>query len=848
MKRQFAFILSLLISQFSFGQVSFTASSEKVVQAGETFRLVYTINANVSGFEAPPIQHFDVLSGPNRSTSQSFEYINGKSTQSINNSFTYYLRARKEGTFNIPPAKAVVDGKEYKSNPIDVKVIKGEVPPEANTDNPESDPEDLFMRVIINKSNLYEGEALTATVKLYSRVDLLRIDDLNFPKYPGFFIKTIYTPDRINLERETYNGKIYNTAILRRDLLFPQKSGKLTIGKADIDLIVRQVTGKTRNFFGQIVNRYENIQRSVSSVPINIRVKPLPDGMPDDFSGIVGSNFSLKTEIDKKALKTDESSKLKITLSGEGNLHMFNELSPLIPPEIESFPETKDKVQFGVGGAAGSKEFTYLLIPRSPGKYLIPAVNFSYFDTQSKRYRTISTEEIILDVEKGENYDSDNAGRNNPETAEQITNDIRYIKQSSSDFKKPNEQFAGSRLYYGSFLMVLLLFFIIIIWKRKMIRERANMAEYKNRRAAKISRKQLRTTHKLLKENKLDDFYKEIINALWAYTGNKFKVPQSELTKDRISRELKNKGVSEAVASDLINVLNEAEYAQYGGSAQTGNAKKIYKDAAETIQKLENAKTKTGTNKSYIFFSVLLLGALTVNAENFPADSLFNAANQEYANNKFREAEQLYLKITEAGYASPELYYNLGNTCYRRQKYTEAIYYYEKAALHKPSDKDIRHNLDFARLSMHKRIQDSPEMFFKRLYKSVINCCPANQWAHISLLAFAAALGMTMLYLFSQTRRIRILGFTFAALFFVVSIFSFTFSESRKQTETGESFAVIFTEAAPLRSSPDETATILIRISAGHKVEIQEYSGDWAEVKLGNGQVGWLPKDAIKVL
>lgn len=252
--------------------------------------------------------------------------------------------------------------------------------------------------------------------------------------------------------------------------------------------------------------------------------------------------------------------------------------------------------------------------------------------------------------------------------------------------------------------------------------------------------------------------------------------------------------------------------------------------------------------KTKLLLIFLVLFTAGLRAEKPDVYELFKEANALYAESNFFEAEQNYRQILETGYSAPELYYNLANACYRQQKFTDAIYYYEKAALLKPRDKDIRHNLEFAKLSIHKQIKETPDLFFIRIYKNMVNSCSADCWAKISLIAFVITLTLVLLYLFTRVRRQKIISFSFAALFLTGSLVSFIFSNKRLKLETGDSQAIVYTEAVPLRSSPNETATILIRISAGHKVEIQDYSGDWAEVELGNGQVGWLPKDAFKVL
>jgi tetratricopeptide (TPR) repeat protein len=252
--------------------------------------------------------------------------------------------------------------------------------------------------------------------------------------------------------------------------------------------------------------------------------------------------------------------------------------------------------------------------------------------------------------------------------------------------------------------------------------------------------------------------------------------------------------------------------------------------------------------KTKFLLILLLLSAVQIKAEDPNIYTLFNEANSLYAESNFFEAEQTYREILDAGYIAPELYYNLANACFRQQKYTDAIYYYEKAALLKPRDKDIQHNLEFAKLSIHKRIVETPDLFFVRIYKNIVNSCSSDCWSKISLSSFIIGLILILFYLFSRIRSQKIISFTFAAVFFAASIVSFIFSNNRLNLEIGNSQAIVYTEAVPLRSSPNETATILMRISAGHKIEILEYSGNWAEAELENGQVGWLPEDAFKIL
>ena len=302
---------------------------------------------------------------------------------------------------------------------------------------------------------------------------------------------------------------------------------------------------------------------------------------------MVGKNFSIKTTIEKTELETDEGTNLRISISGTGNINLLNEIDMNIPNDIESFPEVSESIKYTSAGATGTKNFDYLLVPEAPGKFRIPPISIVYFDTQSKTYRTIKSDEIILDVKKSKDYVEKNYNTHNSKVAEQIDNDIRFLKRNNINLTKEKKQFAGSNIHYSLYALILFIFAAILILKRQQIKDRANVSEYKNRKAGKISRKQLKTAKILLQQDNKSDFYKEISKALWSYTTNKFRIEASSLTKDKISERLSKQNVNKTLISELLNILNQAEYAQYGGSANSEGAEKLYSRTAQIIKDLE---------------------------------------------------------------------------------------------------------------------------------------------------------------------------------------------------------------------------------------------------------------------
>jgi len=590
-------ILSLLSTQV-IGQVTFKASANKVVEAGENFRLNFTVNAKGTNFKPPSLAGFRVLAGPSTSTSSSFQFINGKSSQTISNTFSYIIQSVKQGKYTIQEAQITVNGKIYKSNPIAIEVVKGSAQNTENltktdgTANNETNTskDDIFVRNNLSKTTVYLGEQIISTMKVYDRLGLLNaLNDYKFPSFTGFWSQDIKTPTNISLQRENVNGKIYRTGIIRQLILFPQQSGTLKIEPFELGCIVKVKAGKRRNFFGELVDTYTNVQKNLKSSVRTIKVLPLPANKPKSFSGAVGNDFQMQVDIDRNEIANNESLTLKVKISGTGNLKLIDKININFPGTFEVYdPKIINNINNTASGAKGNKTFEYLLIPREPGDYTIPAIKFSYFDVKSKSYKTLSGKDISIHVDKSnEMLVSNNNISISKEDIKTLGTDIRFIKQNSFELQPIDKTFFGTWKFYIFYLLSFIAFILIVFISRHKIKQNANVALMKNKKANKISKKRLKIASTYMKQNNQAKFYDEVIHALWGYLSDKLNITVSELSRNTVKETLGNHQVNEQIINDFIEVIDGCEYAKYAPSAEGILIEQDYKKARELINNFE---------------------------------------------------------------------------------------------------------------------------------------------------------------------------------------------------------------------------------------------------------------------
>lgn len=585
-------------------KVRFVAEAADVVVSGDQVRLVFTVNSqDIKDFRAPSIKGFDVLMGPSRSQQSSIQIINGKRTSNSSTAFTYILLAGSPGTYTIPAASVEVNGEKVFSNAISIKVL----PQDQTSGNSGNNgggsasssrsqaagsrisANDLFITATASKTTVHEQEAILLTYKVYTVVNLRQLYG-KMPDLKGFHTQEVELPQQKTFTLEHYKGRNYNTTVWSQYVLFPQQTGKLEIPSITFDGVVAQQT-VSDDPFDAFFNGggYVEVKKKITTPKVVINVQPLP-AKPAGFSGAVGE-FKLASSINATDVKTNDAVTIKLTLSGTGNMKLIGTPEVKFPQDFEIYdPKVTDDYKLTNSGLTGTKTFEYLAIPRHAGNFTIPAVEFTYFDLKSNSYKTLKTEAYNLKVAKGQgNADQVISDFTNKESVKMLGKDIRFIKLGDSSLRPKGDFFFGTVGYYLCYLIPLLLFVVFAVIYRQKVLENANVAKVKTKKANKVATRRMKLAGKLLAENKKNEFYDEVLKALWGYISDKLSIPVSQLSKDNIEAELTNYGVQEALIAEFIGVLNECEYARYAPGNENEAMDKVYSASVEVISKMENS-------------------------------------------------------------------------------------------------------------------------------------------------------------------------------------------------------------------------------------------------------------------
>ena len=593
--------------------VSFTAQAPKQVILGRPFQLSYTVNQRAKDLRAPEFVDFDLLAGPYSSTSSSTSYINGKRTSSYQQTYTYTLMARREGEFTISPATITVDGDRYQSNGVRITVLPEDKQPAngGQSGAPSSSPKgessashgegqgeasNIFVRTIVSKTKVSEQEAISVAYKLYfAGVDVAQLtNNTKLPEFTGF-LKQDIEQGEIQTELEHYNGRNYQTAVLYRTLLYPQHAGDITIEPASFEAVLRvQTRAQVRSIFDDFFGSYTNVTKTLAAPGATIHVSALPAGKPSGFSGGVGQ-YTMTGSISATQLQANEAVTIKLDIKGNGNMKLIKTPAIDWPEGFEPYdPKVTNNFKTTASGMSGTKSIEYLAIPRAGGDYTIPAITFSYFDTDERAYRTLSTEDYTIHVERGAGESESAASMQNyvaKEDIKQLNTDIRYIYTGPLQEAKAPLAPVGERGWgIGAlYLIPALLALIALVLLRKQIRENADITRVRYKKANKVAQRRLKTPKKLLAENDGIHFYEEIEKALLTYLSDRLSIPTADLSKETISGILSGKKVPEELVKHVNDVISTAEFARYAPSA-AGSMQEMYDMADQLIDQLENCK------------------------------------------------------------------------------------------------------------------------------------------------------------------------------------------------------------------------------------------------------------------
>ncbi|PIE84443.1 MAG: hypothetical protein CSA07_01655 [Bacteroidia bacterium] len=571
------------------------------VPAGQPFQLRFVVDADVDKFNPPDFGNFEVLGGPSTGRSYSMSMVNGHMENSVQVSYTYYLLAREPGRYRVGVASVMVDGRRIEtSGPVEVEVLAaGNMgapgggpsarPGAATAARPSSGGEakNLLLRLQLSKSKVYVGEPLMATLKIYSRVQILGFDEMKFPTFNGFLSKVLPAPEQIALVSEAYQGREYNAGKLREYVLFPQKPGEQTIDEsvAEPRYIVRR---QSRSIFDVAFGGgYDEATMVIKAPKQTVRVLPLPKGAPSGFGGAVG-RFTVNSAVSQDSLMTNDALSYTVTLSGSGNMQLIPAPEIAFPSTVESFPpKVVEKYGLKGGTQSGSISYEYVLIPRAPGELKIPAYNFSYFDPQKEQYVTVSTPSYSLHVEAAPSADQSTAsvGVRSKEEVKQLGRDIRHIHAGGATLGVLGERMVGSVGYWLWFFLLVLLFAVLWIALLRRERLRADVASVKGRRAHRVSHKRLRVAKSYLDAGDAR-YHEELIRALHGYLTDKLGLDKASLSADSIREQLLGRGVDAALVDGLLGLIADCEYARYSPDQSSEGRGELYERAVRSLDEL----------------------------------------------------------------------------------------------------------------------------------------------------------------------------------------------------------------------------------------------------------------------
>lgn len=877
MKRLFSVAAFLLIAIFQMSaQNVIRVEAPDVVAVNEQFNVTFIIEGekSPSDFHWSEGDDFQLVWGPQKGSSSSIQIINGKRSSSHQTTFTYILIPKSTGTFQLPVATAMLSGDKIASSSVSIQVVSdGATASQSSgqggngakssgggqtSSTGDISSGDLFLRLSLSRSEVVIGEPITATLKIYQRVNVVGFENAKLPTFNGFWSQETFAPTNIEFKRESLDDKIYNTALLRTYVLIPQQSGTITIEPAELVCLVnvRAAQSASSSLFDRFFqDEYQTIRKRVTTPAVKVKVNPLPAGQPASFGGGVG-NFGISARLTTDNLKTHDAASLIITVSGRGNVALLEEPKVNFPPDFEVYDtKTTENTDKSNGGTSGSKSFEYPFIPRSHGDFTIDPVEYSYYDVNAGKYVTLRTEPLHVKVAKGKGGDSAPVATVNSgverKDVKSLADDIRFIFTGKPGLSGSGSFFVGSAFFWILLALMVLGATAVYLAFRKVAAMRADVAGTKNRRATKMAQKRLKLAGEYLDKSLYTAFYEELHKALIGFVSDKLNMDMSEISKDNIVSALTEGGVSEEQTTAFTDLLDACEFARYSPDGGNEAMRSHYDAALKVISSIDSGLKTGGKSLKKVASVVILLLSLgsSMNIQAKDLDSLWTAGVQAYTDGKFADASTAWTSIEESGQKSAKLYYNLGNAWFKQGNYPKAILNYERALRLDPSYSDARYNLEFTGNFVQDKIEPVPEFILKSVARKVCYVMSSNVWAVIFLVLLAAALMMGLLFLLGSSVGKRRAGFYCGIVLLLLSAGALSFSAWQKSDSVKTDTAIVMSPVSSVKSSPSSgSSKDLFVIHEGTKVTILDEVGSWKNISLADGRQGWIPAADLEVI
>lgn len=591
-------------------KVTFETNAPMLVSAGEAFRIEFALNAKPddNSFVPPSFDGFDVLAGPAVSQGSSIRIINGEMSKSINYTITYVLLPQKSGDFRIGAAEAKVKDKVYRTRETIIEVrdnSSGDASGAGQSANRQQDDDnasleskagnqigkdDLMLRLTLSRRNVYKGEPIRATLKLYSRVNVVGSEGAKMPTFNGFWSQELETEQ--GPFRETVGGKVYEAYNIAEYLLYPQQNGTLRIEPSELTVVVQVVLQSNRGFdpfFGGGHEIY-NLRRKLVTPEVTVSVKDFPAGAPASFTGAVG-RYTMEAKLSTDRLEANSAATATVKISGTGNLNFLQAPKLELPTSFELYDVKSDEsLRTNGSGNTGYRRFEYPFIARAEGDYTIPPIEFTYFNPETEKYVTLSSQAFPIAITPDRNGGGASQGVTTVAKKEDVRllgNDIRFIKLGNPALRSHVTPLVLSPLYFIVAAAILILFAAVYVAMRKHIRDSRNTALVKGRRANKVAVQRFRTAAKYMKEQNRHAFYEEMLRALWGYLSDRFNIPVADLTKESVREELARRGAHDE-ARLITEIISECEEAQYSPSASV-RMDEVYAEGIDIISRIESA-------------------------------------------------------------------------------------------------------------------------------------------------------------------------------------------------------------------------------------------------------------------
>ena len=584
-------------------EASFEINTPLIVTAGEMFRVEFVLEgkADDDSFRAPSFDGLDILAGPTVSTGYQYQNINGTSSQRTTLTITYVVMARNAGTVTIGAASIDVKGRTYTTKATPVEVVAesaddrrdGEerAAEQGNAVRSKVAQDDILLRLNLSRANVYKGEPIRASLTLYTRVGIAGFENVKLPSFNGFWSQELPT-DNYTTHRQTLDGKVYDTRIIKEYLLYPQQTGTLTIDPAEMTAVAQVVVRNNNNFdpfFGSGADVY-NVQRKLSTGRTEVTVKELPAGAPASFDGAVGS-FTLSGEQPPADLRANSAATYTVKISGTGNLTFLQAPALDLPSSFEMYDvRTTEALRTTTAGTTGYRQFEYPFIARAEGEYDIAPVEVSYFSPEKNDYVTLATRPMTLHVEPDASGGSGSAqvvAGPSKEDVRRLGSDIRFIKSGRPALRSTAMPFMPGTAYIIALLLIAAAFAALYFAMRRMIRDSRNTVLVRNRRANKVAVQRFRAAERFMREQNRHAFYEEMLRALWGYMSDKLNIPVADLTKEKIRDELQRRGVTAEDARRFTEIISRCDEAQYSPSASVGMSE-VYAEGVNIISHIES--------------------------------------------------------------------------------------------------------------------------------------------------------------------------------------------------------------------------------------------------------------------